>query len=96
MLSVPGVCILSLGSCLPKLLAWRLETVAVKMISVQVCSESTGHAEYGELVSWLSSRHNLITPNRAGNDAGTQYRSGIYYHTDKQKQVLPSFLSVDF
>jgi len=47
-------------------------------------------------VSWLSSRHNLTTPNRAGNDVGKQYRSGIYYHKKEQKQVPPSlFLSVD-
>jgi peptide-methionine (S)-S-oxide reductase len=27
------------------------------------------------------------TLNRQGNDRGTQYRSGIYYHDEEQKQV---------
>jgi len=27
------------------LLAWHLEPILMKMMSVQVCSESTGHAE---------------------------------------------------
>ena len=70
---------------------------------VQVCSESTGHAEavqmtydpqqvgYDKLVDLFYSRHNSTTPNRAGNDVGTQYRSGIYYHTEEQKQVQPIF-----
>ncbi|DBA98596.1 TPA: hypothetical protein ACH3X1_014391 [Trebouxia sp. C0004] len=38
----------------------------------QVCFESTGHAEYSELVNILSSTHNPITPNRASNTSGTQ------------------------
>ncbi len=88
---------MSLGPCLPKLLAWQLETVVMQIMSVQVCSESTGHVEYSELVNMLSSRDNSTTPSKAGNDAGTRYGSGIYHHTGKQKQVPPSFfLSVDF
>ena len=46
---------------------------------------------YDKLVDLFYSRHNSTTPNRAGNDVGTQYRSGIYYHTDEQKQVQPVF-----
>ncbi len=85
-----------LDPCLPKLLAWQLESVVVTMMSVQVCSESTGHAEYSEPVKMLFSRHNPTTPNRTGIDVGTQYRCGIYYHKKEQKQVPPSFfLSVD-
>ncbi|DBA96127.1 TPA: hypothetical protein ACH3X1_015613 [Trebouxia sp. C0004] len=68
-------------------------------MSVQVCFESTGHAECSELVNMLSFRQSPTTSNRASNNAGTQFTSGIYYHTDKhcwQKQVPPSlFLSVD-
>lgn len=29
--------------------------------------------------------HNPTTRNRQGNDVGTQYRSGIYYHTESQR-----------
>ncbi len=106
--TVSCVCIVSPGSCLPKLPAWHLEAVVMKMMSVQVCSESTGHAEavsmthdpqqvvYCKLVDMLWPRHNFTSSNRVGNDIGAQYRSGIYHHTDEQKQVPPSlFLSVD-
>ena len=31
--------------------------------------------------------HDPTTLNRQGNDIGTQYRSGIFYHNDEQKQV---------
>ena len=30
---------------------------------------------------------------RQGNDRGTQYRSGIYYHNDEQKVIKGVFLS---
>lgn len=90
------------------MLAWHLELIFTKVMSVQVCSESAGHAEaaqvthdpqqvvYCKLADLLNSRHKSTTPNRASNDVGTQYRSGTYYHKDEQKQVLPSlFLFVD-
>jgi len=32
-------------------------------------------------------RLNPTTLNRQGNDMGTQYRSGIYYHTDEQRDI---------
>ena len=31
--------------------------------------------------------HDPTTLNRQGNDVGTQYRSGIYFHTPQQEQV---------
>ena len=36
--------------------------------------------------------HDPTTLNRQGNDAGTQYRSGIYYSTPEQKQVADDFI----
>jgi len=62
----------------------------------QVCSGSTGHTEgvqlifdpslctYEELCEKLLSTVDPTALNRVGNDWGTQYRHGIYPHTEAQ------------
>ena len=63
----------------------------------EVCTGTTGHAEvtritfdptiisYEELLEVLWTTHDPTTLNRQGADAGTQYRSAIFYHSDEQK-----------
>jgi peptide-methionine (S)-S-oxide reductase len=63
-----------------------------------VCTGRTGHNEVVKLTydpAQISTRqileiffvvHDPTTLNRQGNDTGTQYRSGIYYTNDEQKQ----------
>jgi len=65
----------------------------------EVCSETTGHAEVvqitfdPEIVSFTQIlevffiTHDPTTLNRQGNDVGTQYRSAVFYHSEKQKEV---------
>jgi peptide-methionine (S)-S-oxide reductase len=65
----------------------------------QVCEGRTGCAEVVRVsfdTTQISLRevleiffvvHDPTTPNRQGNDVGTQYRSGIYFHTPQQEQV---------
>ena len=36
--------------------------------------------------------HDPTSLNRQGNDAGTQYRSGIYYATAEEKEVIDDFV----
>ena len=71
----------------------------------QVCSGTTGHNEVVR-VSFDSSQitlrevleiffviHDPTTLNRQGNDAGTQYRSGIYFHDAAQEATAREVLA---
>ena len=70
----------------------------------EVCSGRTGSNEVvkltydpqditlNEILEILFVIHDPTTLNRQGNDAGTQYRSGIYYSTPEQKQVADDFI----
>jgi peptide-methionine (S)-S-oxide reductase len=69
-----------------------------------VCNGTTGHAEVVRLVfdpTIISFRdilnvffafHDPTTLNRQGADVGTQYRSGIYYHTLEQKETAQDLI----
>lgn len=64
-----------------------------------VCNGDTGHAEvvqvkfdpsvitFKDILNIFFVIHDPTTLNRQGADVGTQYRSGIYYHTPEQKEV---------
>ena len=65
----------------------------------EVCTGLTGHNEvvlvvydpaiisYQELLKVFWESHNPTQGMRQGNDVGTQYRSGIYYFNDEQRDV---------
>lgn len=65
----------------------------------QVCDGTTGHAEvvqitfdpevvnFSEILEVFFMTHDPTTLNRQGNDVGPQYRSAIFYHNEKQKEV---------
>ena len=70
----------------------------------QVCNGNTGHAEalkiefdadevsYHDLLLIFFKTHNPTTLNQQGNDAGTQYRSGIFYLNDEQRRQAEAMI----
>lgn len=76
----------------------------------QICEGDTGHAEvvriyfdpavvsYREILEIFFTIHDPTTPNRQGNDVGSQYRSVIYTHSEEQmataRQVIAEMAGV--
>lgn len=66
----------------------------------QVLTGNTGHAEvcqihfdpvqitFEDLLEVFFNTHDPTTLNHQGNDAGTQYRSAIFYHSEEQKESV--------
>ncbi|GMI44956.1 hypothetical protein TrCOL_g8727 [Triparma columacea] len=72
----------------------------------QVCSGSTGHTEaiqvyyddtctYEDLLNTFFDRVDPTTVNGQGNDRGTQYRTGVYPHSDAQMEVAKARFEVE-
>jgi peptide-methionine (S)-S-oxide reductase len=70
----------------------------------EVCGGRTGHAEvvqitydpaeidYADILRVFFTIHDPTTPNRQGNDVGTQYRSIILTHDDHQAAVAKQII----
>jgi peptide-methionine (S)-S-oxide reductase len=69
----------------------------------QVSGGRTGHAEviqvtfdpavvsYAELLEVFWRSHDPTTRNRQGNDSGPQYRSAIFYHSERQRELAERY-----
>ncbi len=65
----------------------------------RICDGDTGHAEavriefdpavigFADLLDIFFAIHDPTTPNRQGNDVGTQYRSAIFATTPEQEEL---------
>ena len=71
----------------------------------QVCSGATGHAEvirikfdparigFADLLAVFFATHDPTTPDRQGNDVGSQYRSVIFCQSEAQAQVARAVIA---
>lgn len=71
----------------------------------EICSGLTGHAEviqvtfntkiisFKQMLEIFMTSHDPTTLNRQGADAGTQYRSVIFYHDESQHQTAENVLN---
>jgi len=69
----------------------------------QICTGTTGHAEvcrirydpnkttYDELLEVFWKTHDPTTLNRQGADIGTQYRSVVFFHNQRQKDLAEKY-----
>lgn len=70
----------------------------------QICTGKTGHAEvaqitfdpalvsFDEILEIFWQTHDPTTLNRQGNDVGTQYRSAVFCHNEKQKEKATYYM----
>ena len=70
----------------------------------EVCNGTTGHAEavqitydtdeisYRDILEVFFTIHDPTTENRQGPDVGSQYRSGVYYHDDEQREIVEAYI----
>ncbi len=69
----------------------------------EICTGTTNHAEclnitfdpaiisFEDLLEIFWNTHDPTTPNRQGNDVGTQYRSIIFYHDEQQRETAEKY-----
>jgi peptide-methionine (S)-S-oxide reductase len=69
----------------------------------QVCTGRTGYAEviqitydpneikFDDLLKVFWQTHDPTTLNRQGHDAGTQYRSAVFYHNEDQHHIADAY-----
>jgi peptide-methionine (S)-S-oxide reductase len=70
-----------------------------------VCTGLTGHAEviqieydpgqikYEQLLDVFFHTHDPTTKNRQGADVGTQYRSSVFFHNEKQQEAAKTVIA---
>ena len=78
---------------------------SVKPTYAEVCTGNSGHVEvarivfdptiisFSQLLFVFWRVHDPTTPNQQGNDVGEQYRSVVFYHNDKQKEIAEKVLA---
>ena len=71
----------------------------------EACSGRTGHTEgvrvvydpakisFVDILRWFWEAHDPASGMGQGNDRGTQYRSGLYYFDDEQRQLIEASLA---
>jgi peptide-methionine (S)-S-oxide reductase len=79
--------------------------LTIKPTYEQVSAGTTGHVEsirimfdprnisFNDLLTVFFYTHDPTTPNRQGNDVGTEYQSAIFYTNEAQRQEAVAFIA---
>jgi len=68
---------------------WQEVTADVRRTDAEALQISfdPNQVTYRTLLEYFYKMHDPTTANRQGSDAGSQYRSGIFYHSPEQKKI---------
>ena len=83
-LSIPGMLSKAFCGCMqsPSSSAWYLQ--------VRYDPQET---DYKQLLKVFLASHDPTSLNKQGGDTGSQYRSGLYFHTPEQQQIAEEVMA---
>ncbi len=78
--------------CASALPVWVMPAYKWQVLLSQVMYDPK-QTDYKQLLNVFLENHDPTSLNKQGGDAGTQYRSGLYFHTEEQRQVAEEVMA---
>ena len=84
------------GCIIGRLIIYAARSCRQHAISADLCAQvmyDPKQTDYKALLKVFLEQHDPTSLNKQGGDAGTQYRSGLYFHSPEQKQIAEELIS---